>query len=113
MLNVLHALLPHGNLHTHTQAALNRMVAELEAREDKKSKFSRRRSAANEPVTYVKQACLRVKTRNVALCVCSPYYYCLCRYINKRNRVFNKKVERAFDKYTQEIQQNLERGTAL
>lgn len=34
-------------------------------------------------------------------------------YINNRNRVFNKKVARAFDKYTVEIKQNLERGTAL
>lgn len=34
-------------------------------------------------------------------------------YINKQNQVFNKKVARAFDKYTTEIKANLERGTAL
>eukprot|EP00908_Phaeocystis_cordata_P019297 Transcript_30806.p3 GENE.Transcript_30806~~Transcript_30806.p3 ORF type:complete len:235 (-),score=121.09 Transcript_30806:251-955(-) len=34
-------------------------------------------------------------------------------YINRRNEVFNKKIERAFDSYTAEIRQNLERGTAL
>jgi hypothetical protein len=34
-------------------------------------------------------------------------------YINDRNEKFNKKVKRAFDKYTVEIKQNLERGTAL
>ena len=34
-------------------------------------------------------------------------------YINKRNEVFNKKIGRAFDGYTAEIKQNLERGTAL
>eukprot|EP00669_Euglena_mutabilis_P011577 TRINITY_DN6200_c0_g1_i1.p2 TRINITY_DN6200_c0_g1~~TRINITY_DN6200_c0_g1_i1.p2 ORF type:complete len:277 (-),score=122.69 TRINITY_DN6200_c0_g1_i1:116-925(-) len=34
-------------------------------------------------------------------------------YINERNRVFNKKLARAFDPYTKEIKQNLERGTAL
>lgn len=34
-------------------------------------------------------------------------------YINRRNEVFNKKIERAFDPYTAEIRQNLERGTAL
>ncbi len=28
-------------------------------------------------------------------------------------RVFNKKLARSFDKYTVEIRQNLERGTAL
>eukprot|EP00962_Isochrysis_galbana_P058146 scaffold30993_cov242-Isochrysis_galbana.AAC.1 len=33
--------------------------------------------------------------------------------INKRNEVFNKKIERAFDPYTAEIKANLERGTAL
>jgi pre-mRNA-splicing factor SYF2 len=34
-------------------------------------------------------------------------------YINKRNEVYNKKIERAFDPYTEEIRANLERGTAL
>lgn len=34
-------------------------------------------------------------------------------YINERNRVFNNKLKRAFDPYTREIKQNLERGTAL
>ena len=33
--------------------------------------------------------------------------------INKRNEVYNKKIERAFDPYTAEIKANLERGTAL
>ncbi|EKX73067.1 peptidylprolyl isomerase, putative [Theileria equi strain WA] len=34
-------------------------------------------------------------------------------YINERNRVYNKKLERSFGAYTLEIKQNLERGTAL
>lgn len=34
-------------------------------------------------------------------------------YINDRNAHFNKKIERAFGQYTQEIKANLERGTAL
>uniref|UniRef100_A0A7S4F4C0 Pre-mRNA-splicing factor SYF2 n=1 Tax=Chrysotila carterae TaxID=13221 RepID=A0A7S4F4C0_CHRCT len=34
-------------------------------------------------------------------------------YINKRNEIYNKKIERAFDPYTAEIKANLERGTAL
>ena len=33
--------------------------------------------------------------------------------INERNAHFNRKAERAFGKYTEEIKQNLERGTAL
>jgi len=34
-------------------------------------------------------------------------------FINERNRVFNKKLARAFDPYTAEIKENLERGTAV
>jgi hypothetical protein len=34
-------------------------------------------------------------------------------YINDKNAHFNKKLTRAYDKYTVEIRQNLERGTAI
>lgn len=34
-------------------------------------------------------------------------------YINKRNKHFNKKINRTYDEATAEIRQNLERGTAL
>jgi pre-mRNA-splicing factor SYF2 len=34
-------------------------------------------------------------------------------YINHQNQIFNRKAKQAFDKYTVEIRQNLERGTAL
>ncbi|XP_015912994.1 pre-mRNA-splicing factor SYF2 [Parasteatoda tepidariorum] len=34
-------------------------------------------------------------------------------YINERNMKFNKKLERFYGKYTAEIKQNLERGTAV
>ena len=34
-------------------------------------------------------------------------------YINQRNKRFNQKLSRTFDKHTAEIRQNLERGTAL
>jgi len=34
-------------------------------------------------------------------------------YINKRNKMFNQKISRDYDKATAEIKQNLERGTAL
>jgi pre-mRNA-splicing factor SYF2 len=34
-------------------------------------------------------------------------------YINERNRHFNRKIGRAFDKYTKDIKASLERGTAL
>ena len=34
-------------------------------------------------------------------------------FINDRNKVFNKKLKRSYDKYTVEIRQNFERGTAI
>ncbi|KAJ1858002.1 pre-mRNA-splicing factor SYF2 [Coemansia sp. RSA 1822] len=34
-------------------------------------------------------------------------------YINQKNARFNRKMNRAYDKHTQEIRDNLERGTAL
>lgn len=36
-----------------------------------------------------------------------------CTYVNERNRLFNKKMQRYFGAYTEEMRQNLERGTAL
>jgi len=66
--------------------AVDRMVAELEDRKRRSSGFSRRRKfSADKDVDY----------------------------INDRNAHFNKKIERAFGQYTQEIKANLERGTAL
>ena len=34
-------------------------------------------------------------------------------YINERNSKFNQKLDRFYSKYTKEIKDNLERGTAL
>lgn len=34
-------------------------------------------------------------------------------YINDANKVFNKKINRYYDRYTKEIRANFERGTAL
>ena len=66
--------------------AVDRMASELEARSQQQQKFSRRR--AEVPGADVTS-------------------------INDRNKHFNKKLSRAFDKYTVEIRQNLERGTAI
>ena len=63
-----------------------RMVEELEERAEARKKFSRRRQ--------------HYEGKDVD-------------YINDRNKHFNEKISRAFDKYTVEIRQNLERGTAL
>ena len=62
------------------------MVAELDQRRNKRATYSRRR--AIHPDKDVD-------------------------FINDRNAHFNRKIARAFDKHTQEIKANLERGTAL
>ena len=69
-----------------SKAALDRMAAELAGRAERQKKFSRRRTELDGADGD---------------------------HINDRNAVFNKKIKRAYDKYTVEIQQNLERGTAL
>jgi len=65
---------------------VDNMVNELNEQREKRKKYQRRR-------TYYQDADVS--------------------YINKRNMVFNKKVERAYGAYTAEIRANLERGTAL
>lgn len=65
---------------------VDRMVKELQDREEKRKAFSRRRRFHEE--------------KDIDS-------------INDRNEHFNKKIERAFGKYTTEIKNNLERGTAL
>jgi len=62
------------------------MRAELAKQEERRAQFSRRRAYREDQDVD---------------------------YINSRNRNFNKKVARAFDPYTAEIKQNLERGTAI
>lgn len=68
------------------QANVNRMVEELTTSQVSRYNFSRRR-AFNEDHDV--------------------------DYINERNRKFNAKLSRAYDKYTTETRQNLERGTAI
>lgn len=65
---------------------IDRMVKELQEREEKRKQFSRRRRFHDD--------------KDIDS-------------INDRNEHFNKKIERAFGKYTLEIKNNLERGTAL
>ncbi|KAG9452894.1 hypothetical protein H6P81_005798 [Aristolochia fimbriata] len=69
-----------------SEAKIENMVKELKDREAKRASFSRRRKFHEE--------------KDIDS-------------INDRNEHFNKKIERAFGKYTLEIKNNLERGTAL
>jgi pre-mRNA-splicing factor SYF2 len=66
---------------------VERMVAELERTAARRAKFSRRR-----PV--------RAEAGDVD-------------YINEDNRRFNQRVAKAYDPYTADIKDDLERGTAL
>lgn len=62
------------------------MLAELQEQEERRKNFSRRRAFNDDDdVTY----------------------------INESNRNFVKKLSRAYDQYTHEIAENIERGTAL
>jgi len=64
---------------------IDRMANELEENIEKRRKFSRHRG--NQDISDV-------------------------THINHRNKHYNKKLARAFDPYTIELKQNLERGTA-
>jgi len=72
--------------HEPSAADKERMAGELRATQERRSKFSRRR----------------------------PHYEDKdIDSINDRNEVFNRKVKRAYDKYTAELKANFERGTAI
>ncbi|CAE6436550.1 unnamed protein product [Rhizoctonia solani] len=69
-----------------SEEAIDRVVGKINHDLDKRSKFSRKRNNEEEgDITY----------------------------INERNRVFNKKIARFYDKYTAETRASFERGTAL
>jgi len=69
-----------------SEEAIDKVVSKINQDVDKKRKFSRKRANEDEgDITY----------------------------INERNRIFNKKIARFYDKYTTEIRASFERGTAL
>ncbi|PVF98719.1 SYF2-domain-containing protein [Serendipita vermifera] len=69
-----------------SEEAIDRVVNKLNNDLDKRRKWSRKRTNEDEgDVTY----------------------------INERNKVFNKKIARFYDKYTKEIRESFERGTAV
>ncbi|GMY05425.1 pre-mRNA-splicing factor syf2 [Fagus crenata] len=78
--------LQYGKAPKTSEDKIDRMVKELKDRDEKRKSFSRRRRFHEE--------------KDIDS-------------INDRNEHFNKKIERAFGKYTLEIKNNLERGTAL
>ncbi|XP_069943344.1 pre-mRNA-splicing factor syf2 isoform X1 [Cherax quadricarinatus] len=73
-------------LHKDSKEAIDSMVDDLEKQIAKRDKYSRRR-------IYDDDADIN--------------------FINERNMKFNKKLERFYGNYTEEIKQNLERGTAV
>ncbi|XP_001600215.1 pre-mRNA-splicing factor Syf2-like [Nasonia vitripennis] len=75
----------HG-LHKDKKEAVDRMVQDLQKQAEKRAKFSRRRTHNDDADID---------------------------FINDKNAKFNRKLEKFYGEYTQEIKQNLERGTAL
>jgi len=73
-------------MHKDTEEGIDKMCTDLEKQIEKRAKYTRRR-------THDEEADID--------------------YINTRNAKFNQKLERFYGKYTTEIKQNLERGTAL
>ncbi|KAF8319426.1 SYF2-domain-containing protein [Clavulina sp. PMI_390] len=72
--------------HKPSEDAIDRVISKINLDLDKKRKFSRKRADDdNGDITY----------------------------INESNKVFNKKIARYYDKYTKEIRDSFERGTAL
>ncbi|XP_076958561.1 uncharacterized protein LOC143634318 isoform X2 [Bidens hawaiensis] len=78
--------LQYGKAPKVSEDKIERMVKELRDKDEKRAAFSRRRKFHEE--------------KDIDS-------------INDRNEHFNKKIERAFGRYTLEIKNNLERGTAL
>jgi len=72
--------------HKDSDAAIDRMVTDLNKQVEKRGKYSRRRAHDDDGDIS---------------------------YINERNMKFNQKLERFYGTYTAEIKQNLERGTAV
>ena len=70
-----------------TKEGVDRMVSELNRNIERRSQFSRPRPLTDE-------------ARDVD-------------YISERNRKFNEKLNRHYDKYTEEIRASLERGSAF
>ncbi|KAB7501248.1 Pre-mRNA-splicing factor syf2 [Armadillidium nasatum] len=73
-------------LHKDSPDAIDSMVKDLENQIIKREKYSRRRIFDDDDDI---------------------------NFINERNMKFNKKLERFYGQYTEEIKQNLERGTAV
>ena len=69
-----------------TPEALDRLASDVQAQIAKRDKYSRRRMHDDDADID---------------------------YINERNMKFNQKLERFYGKYTKEIKDNLERGTAV
>lgn len=82
----LDSLNPAQLAHQTVEEGKERVVADLVGDERRRAAFSRRRRFdEHQDVTY----------------------------INQRNYRFNQKLDRAYDQYTQELRENLERGTAI
>lgn len=75
---------------------INRVVDDQKKQDDKHAQFSKRRKLF--PLYYV---------------IMFSYNQEEVDYINERNRVFNRKLDRYYNRFTSDLRANLERGSAL
>ncbi|CAL4063702.1 unnamed protein product, partial [Meganyctiphanes norvegica] len=73
-------------LHKDSKESIDALCDDLQRQDEKRAKYSRRRTHDDDADI---------------------------NFINERNMKFNKKLERFYGEYTEEIKQNLERGTAV
>ncbi|KAJ3278106.1 hypothetical protein HK104_002645 [Borealophlyctis nickersoniae] len=90
-----------------TRVAVERVIKDLDKQQEKREQFSRRRAYNEDDDVYVSYFV------EIKLLIGLTGSASSSTYINERNMRFNKKIGRAYDKYTVEIKANFERGTAL
>lgn len=89
-------LLDYGMKSRLSDDVINRVVDDQKKQDDKHSQFSKRRKL------YF--------LNNVIIL---SYNQEEVDYINERNRVYNRKLDRYYNRFTSDIRANLERGSAL
>lgn len=75
---------------------INRVVDDQKKQDDKHAQFSKRR-----------------KLFSLYDVIMFSYNQEEVDYINERNRVFNRKLDRYYNRFTSDLRANLERGSAL
>lgn len=89
-------LLDYGSNSRLSKETIDRLAEEQKKQDEKHSQFSKRRTLYE-----------------IAMCMMCSHNQETVDYINERNRKFNQKLGRYYDRFTQDTRANLERGTGL